>query len=136
VVRRGLLPEQFAKEIVSVLSDPTRDRFPLVIAFGARAGNSGVPEIGASAVFRCDGDGRLVGYRYPFHRVTLGMEPQRYADLGDPESLTAESLGNAVAEFLEWATVGGGCDRRKFRFGTVPTLPFVRPPVKLPAMAA
>src|SRR5262249_2220061 len=55
VMRRGLLPDQFQNDTVSVLSDVRRDQFPLVIAFGPRA-TTGAAEIGASAVFRCESD--------------------------------------------------------------------------------
>lgn len=136
VMRHSLLPDQFAGEPVAVLCDPRREQFPLVIAFGPRATEATTPEIGASVVFRCEADGRVHGYRYPFHNVTKTWDPQRFVDLGEPECLTADCLGNAVAEFLEWASAGEGCGDSRLQFEVTPTLPFVRPAVKLTMIAA
>ena len=146
VVREALAPEQFQGPVVSVLADGQRDLFPLVVAFGPRSrGSEGTlklrpgpleTEAGASAVFRCEADGNLYGFRYPFHAQMKSVPPEQYIELGDPARIQAEDLGNAVAEFLEWATVGDGSGGRKLRFGMPATLAFVAPPVKLSAIAA
>lgn len=136
VMRDSLMPDQFRADAVCVLTDRKRDRFPLVVAFGARAGSGPEPEIGASAAFRCEEDGRVYGYRYPFHSVMNALEPEPFADLGDPEALTPAALGNAVAEFLEWATTGAGCGGTRLQFGAPSTLPFVRPQAKRSGIAA
>ncbi len=132
VMRSSLQAEQFSGDVLSVLSDPARERFPLVIAFGTRSEK----ETAASAVFRCEADGRVYGYRYPFHSVMKSLDPESFADLGEPETLAADAVGQAVAEFLEWAAVGGGCGGRRLTFLAPTTLPFVRPQVKLAVIAA
>jgi hypothetical protein len=136
VMRQGLLPEQFQGEVIAIRVDPRRDRFPLVIAFGTRATARPDVEVAASALFRCEADGRVYGYRYPFHSVKKGLDPERFMDLGEPEGINAEVLGDAVAVFLQWATVGSGCGGHRLVFGAPPTLPFVRPQVKRAFIAA
>jgi hypothetical protein len=135
VMRHGLRPDQFTGDAVFVLADPARDRFPLVIAFGPRTGGA-TAEVAASALFRCEADGRVHGYRYPFHSVTKGLDPEPFVDLGEPERLEADELGHAVADFLQWAAVGNGCGGKRLEFGAPSTLPFVRPQVKLSVVAA
>jgi hypothetical protein len=136
VVRSALAPEQFAGPAVSVLTDPTRDRFPLVIAFGPLHAEPGEAQAGASAVFRCEPDGNVYGFRYPFHARLKSLAAEPFAELGDPSRIQDDELGHAVAEFLEWATVGGGCGGRKLRFDPPATIPFVAPAVKLSVIAA
>ncbi len=137
VMRLALRPEQFQGDVLSVLADATRERFPLVVAFGRRDvdGRSDA-EIAASAVFRCESDGRIHGYRYPFHSMLKGMGPEPFVDLGEPERLTADDVANAVAEFLEWAATGPGCGGRRLQFAAPATLPFVRPQVRRAGIAA
>ena len=137
VVCAGLLPEQFSGNVVSVRHDARRDRFPLVIAFGPRRTvRSDEVEIGASVLFRCEADGRLHGYRYPFHSLLKALEPKAFVDLGEPEAVTAEVLGNTVAEFLEWAVAGDGCGGRRLHFEEPTTLKFARPLVPRSGIAA
>jgi hypothetical protein len=102
--RDGLAPGQFQADAVSVLTDPDREQFPLVVAFGPRGGRD---ETGASARFRCEPDGSVHACRYPFHPALEAPVAEPFADLGDPATITAEELGNAVASFLEWAAGGG-----------------------------
>jgi hypothetical protein len=116
-----------AVPLVSILADPARREFPLVIAFERRCPESeGIlhlhpapreTEAGASCLFRCDKDGIVYGYRYPFHGVRRDVRPERFVDLGEPALVDADALGNAVVDFLEWASVGAGCGSRKLRFG-------------------
>jgi hypothetical protein len=115
--RAGLLPGQFAAEAVAVRTDPGREQFPLVVAFGPRAGRD---ETGASALFRCGPDGGVVACRYPFHGVLESPAPEPFADLGDPDTVMAAEVGHAVAAFLEWAAVGGGCGDARLAFGPAP----------------
>jgi hypothetical protein len=142
--RCGLAPDQFQRDPVSVLADPKRDLFPLVVAFGPRvAHKEGVialrprpaeEETGASALFRCEADGCVYGYRYPFHGVLHSPAPEPFADLGDPSTIHAHELGNAVAAFLEWAAVGAGCGDARLSFWAPPA-PVVQPQ-KLTLVAA
>jgi hypothetical protein len=125
--RAGLAPDQFLTDAVTVLTDPQREQFPLVVAFGRRGGwtegvvplqpQSAEPETGASALFRCEADGCVYGYRYPFHGVLESPPPEPFADLGDPATISATELGHAVAAFLEWAAVGAGCGNGRLHFG-------------------
>jgi hypothetical protein len=133
VLCEGLVPGQFTAEPVTVLSDDGRAQFPLVIAFGARAGQDTVlplqaqplpVEVGASALFRCAADGHVHGYRYPFHTAGQALDPERYVDLGFPAHIGPEEIGNAVAEFLEWAAAGAGCGGRELQFWSPATLRF------------
>jgi hypothetical protein len=120
------LEEPSPRPIVSVLADPGRAEFPLVIAFERRSyEREGVlplrptasdTETGASCLFRCESDGIVYGFRYPFHSIHRDVRPERFADLGEPASVHAHQLGNAIADFLEWASVGDGCGSRKLRF--------------------
>jgi hypothetical protein len=137
VMRQALVPEQFQGDVLSVLADTTRERFPLVVAFGRRVieGRADA-EVAASAVFRCETDGRVHGYRYPFHSVMKGLGPEPFVDLGEPEQVIPEQVGNAVADFLEWAATGVGCGGRRLQFAAPSTLPFVRPQVKRSGIAA
>jgi hypothetical protein len=98
---------------VSILVDP-RHPSPLVVAFNPRR-VSGANEAGASAHFRCE-EGVVRGYRYPFHGVDRDVRPQLFVELGAPQAVQGADLGHAVAEFLEWASVGPGCGSRKMRF--------------------
>jgi hypothetical protein len=107
--RAGLAPGQFPGDAVTVLADPDRDPFPLVVVFAPRCGRD---ETGASAQFRCEADGSVRAVRYPCHGVLHSPDPEPFLDLGDPATVTAEELGNAVASFLEWVAVGGGCEPR------------------------
>jgi hypothetical protein len=115
VFRDGLAAGQFPGDAVLLLADPGRDPYPLVVAFGPRAGRD---ETGASAVFRCEPDGSVYAYRYPFHGVMESPEPEMFLDLGAPDSVVADELGNAVASFLEWAAVGAGCAGSLLAFWT------------------
>jgi hypothetical protein len=115
--RDGLVPGQFPGDAVAVLADPDREQFPLVVAFGPRAGRD---ETGASALFRCEPDGSVRGLRYPFHGVLESPGPEPFADLGHPATVTADELGNAVASFLEWAATGAGCGDARLTFGPAP----------------
>jgi hypothetical protein len=104
--------------------------FPLVIAFERRPyeregilrlrGGANEIEAGATCLFRCETDGIVYGYRYPFHSVLRDVRPERFADLGEPGLVQAEQIGNAVVDFLEWASVGDGCGSRKLQFWTPP----------------
>jgi hypothetical protein len=126
VFRRGL-EEPAALPIVSVFVEPKNDQWPLVVLFAEREG-----ETGASAVFRCRDDGVVCGLRYPFHDVGRTPRPEQFADLGEPGMVAGRRLGNAVADFLEWASVGEGCGARRLRFWS-PLVPqgVVPQPVKL-----
>jgi hypothetical protein len=134
VLCEGLVPGQFTDSPVSVLTDSGRVQFPLMVAFGGRAGLSDAVlslrseplpmEIGASALFRCEEDGHVRGYRYPFHPAGQALDPEPYVDLGFPAHLGPEEMGNAVAEFLEWASAGDGCAGRELQFWSPATLPF------------
>jgi hypothetical protein len=124
------LEEPAAATLVSVAVDLRSDLRPLVVLFQPRdeqveSGEVGIlplhpgaggPEVGASAVFRCGDDGIVYGFRYPFHGVTRDVRPERFIDLGPPAGVLAHRLGDAVADFLEWASVGEGCGRRRLRF--------------------
>jgi hypothetical protein len=110
---------------VAVLCDPRRPEHPLVIAFDRRGprgepfaetGSASVQEVGASCVFRCDVDGMVHGYRYPFHGVREDARAERFIDLGQPAAVDGERLGHAVADFLEWAAVGRGRGHRNLSF--------------------
>jgi hypothetical protein len=125
------LDEPSANPSVSVLVDPRGGDFPLVIAFERRGGAgegvlrlrpgvAGMTETGASCLFRCEVDGMVCGYRYPFHAVTRDVRPERFADLGEPGAVQPFQIGNAVADFLEWASIGEGCGSRKLRFWSPP----------------
>lgn len=143
--RGGLAPGQFQRDAVSVLADPKRDLFPLVVAFGPRAAQpEGVialhprpaaEETGASALFRCEADGCVYGYRYPFHGVLQSPAPEQFADLGDPSTITAHEIGHAVAAFLEWAAVGAGGGDARLSFWAPPAS-VAAPPQKLTLVAA
>jgi hypothetical protein len=134
VLCEGLVPGQFADAPVSVLTDGGRTQFPLVIAFGSRAvlgdalsslRTEPLPvEIGASALFRCEEDGHVRGYRYPFHPAGQALDPELHVNLGFPAHIGPEEMGNAVAEFLEWAAAGDGCAGRELQFWSPATLPF------------
>jgi hypothetical protein len=125
VFRRGLV-EPLLEPAVAVHAEPNNEMWPLVVLFRERPAeredcphfplSPAVTETGASAVFRCREDGVVCGFRYPFHAVPRTVRPEWFADLGEPAGVTAERLGNAVADFLEWAAVGEGCGRRKLRF--------------------
>jgi hypothetical protein len=117
--RAGLAPGQFPRDTVSVLVAPNRELFPLVVAFGPR-GDGGREETGASALFRCGADGNVHGLRYPFHGVLESPAAEAFVDLGNPATITADEIGNAVASFLEWAAVGGGCGSARLSFWTPP----------------
>jgi hypothetical protein len=112
--RAGLAPGQFQAEPVSVLTDPNREQFPLVVAFGPRAGRD---ETGASALFRCESDGSVRACRYPFHGVLESPAAEPFADLGDPATIAADELGNVVGSFLEWGAIGDGCGDTQLVFG-------------------
>jgi hypothetical protein len=119
-----------ALPLVSILADPARREFPLVIAFERRCPeNEGIlhlhpsqseTEAGASCLFRCDKDGIVYGYRYPFHSVRRDVRPERFVDLGEPAAVQPEAIANAVVDFLAWAAVGDGCGSRKLRFWSPP----------------
>jgi len=146
VLSQGLLPGQFGGEPVSVLTDPLRELYPLVVAFGRRTPSAdafprpqavpGEEEIGASAFFRCEPDGHIHGYRYPFHSARLTLAPQPFVDLGAPHRVRTVEVGNAVADFLEWASVGSGCCGRRLQFHAPATIPFARPATRLSIIAA
>jgi hypothetical protein len=132
---------------LSLLADPARPDFPLVIAFERRPYEregilsilpaSGEHEVGASCLFRCEADGIVYGLRYPFHSVLRDVRPERFADLGDPASVHAHQIGNAVADFLEWAAIGDGCGSRKLRFWVPPEeRPVGQQPIQLRVIAA
>jgi hypothetical protein len=134
--------------VVSILFDVRHDPCPLVIAFERRSGEDAPIlsmrpdparwEVGASAGFRCEPDGILYGFRYPFHGVLRDLRGERFADLGEPQDVQPHQLGHAVADFLEWAAVGAGCGSRKLRFWAPPQLVPAAPqqPVQLRAVAA
>lgn len=73
-------------------------------------------ENGAMATFYCQGDqGVVIGCRLPFYLDDRpALEP--YCNLGRPEELTNEAFGHAVADFLEWASVGAGRGSKKLHF--------------------
>jgi hypothetical protein len=127
---RGGMEECGGSSAVAVLVDVRRHDCPLVIAFNARQRQGeGVlslrpgpaePEAGASCQFRCEMDGIVYGFRYPFHPLTRDVRPERFVDLGEPGLLQPDQLGHAAADFLEWAAVGAGCGGRKMQFGLAP----------------
>jgi hypothetical protein len=117
--RAGLAPGEFPADTVSVLVAPCRELFPLVVAFGPRCCD-GREETGASALFRCEADGSIYGLRYPFHGVLESPAAETFVDLGDPATVTADEIGNAVATFLEWAAVGTGCGGARLSFWAPP----------------
>jgi hypothetical protein len=135
---RGGLDEPGDRPGVSVLFDPRHDTCPLVVAFARRGHDEpdeGVlrlrpdlprAEAGASAAFRCEPDGAVHGFRYPFHNPLRDVRPEHFADLSEPDAVTAHALGNAVADFLEWASVGEGRGSRKLRFWSPPAGPSPR----------
>ena len=84
--------------------------------------------VGASAVFRCEPDGRVHGYRYPFHDAGQAHEPEHFIDLGYPGHMGPDEIGNAVAEFLEWASAGAGCAGRELQFWSPATIAFPKSP--------
>ncbi len=138
---RGLV-EPLLEPVVAVHVEPHNEQWPLVILFRERAAerddcphfplSPAVTETGASAVFRCRDDGVVCGFRYPFHAVPRTVRPEWFADLGEPATVTAGRLGNAVADFLEWSSVGEGCGRRKLCFWPADAaLPCVEEPVRL-----
>jgi hypothetical protein len=144
---RGGLEESAGPPAVSVLLDPRHDLCPLVIAFERRDYESeGVlplrpdlprKEVGASAVFRCEVDGIVYGFRYPFHGPLQDVRPERFVDLGEPATVQPNRLGNAVADFLEWASVGDGCGSRPLRFWAPPgALSVPERPVQLRVITA
>ncbi len=144
VFRRGL-EEPAGPALVSVHADPRNERRPLVILFQPRDPEEEAlpspscvgPETGASAVFRCREDGIVCGVRYPFHDRLRDVRPEAFADLGEPAVVQAHRLGNAVADFLEWAAVGEGCGRRKLRFWSPPAALDSEPqPVRLSLVTA
>jgi hypothetical protein len=145
-VFRSGLEEPGDSPVVSVLIDVRHDRFPLVVAFERRGGGGEVlsirpdqtREAGASAVFRCEPDGIVYGFRYPFHGVLRDVRPERFVDLGEPGDVQPRQLGHAVADFLEWAAVGEGCGSRKLCFWSPPEAPEApaAAPVPLRAVAA
>jgi hypothetical protein len=112
-VFRSGLDEPGSAPLVSVFADPRSDQWPLVVLFAEREG-----ETGASAVFRCREDGMVCGIRYPFHDPIVAARAEQFADLGEPAGVEAHRLGHVVADFLEWASVGEGCGRRRLRFWT------------------
>jgi hypothetical protein len=120
IMRDGLLPDQFQGTPIAVLSDTTRMQYPLVIAFSSR--DRTPPEIGASAVFRCEPDGQVHGYRYPFHSTARTVDPEEFVNLGNPNHITPDALGNAIADFLEWAASSAD-----LHFWSPATLPFPQP---------
>ncbi|HEY7312594.1 MAG TPA: hypothetical protein VH643_24735 [Gemmataceae bacterium] len=141
------LEESSPQSVISLLADPARADFPLVIAFERRPyehegilsmhSASGEHEVGASCMFRCEADGIVYGHRYPFHRVQRDARPERFADLGEPASIHAHQIGNAVVDFLEWAAIGDGCGSRKLRFWLPPERSAVAPqPIQLRVVAA
>jgi hypothetical protein len=72
-------------------------------------------EAGADSSFQFDPESnQVVGFRRPFRTRKRAWD--RFCELGDPETLTAEAFGNAVVEFLEWACVGEGRGSGKLRF--------------------
>jgi hypothetical protein len=132
---------------VSVLVDARHELCPLVVAFERRGGDGSEVltlrpdqpcEAGASAVFRCEADGIVYGFRYPFHDVLRDLRPERFVDLGEPEAVHPHQLGHAVADFLEWAAVGAGRGSRKLRFWSPPQAAAATTPqpVQLRAVAA
>lgn len=147
-LRAGLPPDQLSRANIGVLADPRRSPFPLVIAFDRRPYlNDGSPrlqldlshgEIGASACFRCEPDGQVCGYRYPFHSVLTSPEPELFAELGDPATVQADEMANIVVEFLQWAAAGDGCGSQPLRFWAPPvSIPEAAPPmVRLAVLAA
>ncbi len=96
----------------------------LALAFGQRpcginpAGDKRVDfdtDEGASAIF-LQNEGRVHGYRKPFHPMNQATSYELFAELDAPSKLSETVFGNAVAEFLEWAAVGAGCGRKKLDF--------------------
>lgn len=106
--------------------DVRLDRRPLVVTFADRSlQEEGIlsmhterpgRETGASTVFRCETDGIVYGFRYPFHATPRDVRPERYADLGEPSAVQPDALAHAVADFLEWAAAGPGSGVRRMRF--------------------
>jgi hypothetical protein len=147
VMRGGLPPDQLRRANIAVLADPRRDLFPLIVAFDRRPypddrqprlhAELAHGEVGASACFRCEADGLVYGYRYPFHSVLSSPEPELFAELGEPAMLQADEVANIVVEFLQWATTGTGCGSRPLRFWT-PAVPVsdTAPMVRLAVLAA
>lgn len=100
----------------SVHLDAKRQDFPLLIVVAPEEESDTRSLTNASCQFRVEDDGIVYGVRYPFHDVCRDVRPERFVDLGEPENVTAEQLGHAVADFLEWAAVGEGCGVRRLKF--------------------
>jgi hypothetical protein len=143
VFRDGLGSDEPA---AAVFADTQRPEYPLVIAFGRRgqrcdevvpASSASPSEVGATCIFRCDLDGIVHGYRYPFHGVHQDVRAERFIDLGEPAAVDTEQLGHAVADFLEWAAVGLGRGYRSLSFWSAePATAGVAPRVELRVVAA
>lgn len=125
---------------VSVRTDGKRPRFPLMISFdssrillpGRQLSETPEYQIGASALFRCETDGVVRGYRFPFHGMKRGCRAECFADLGEADAMTADALGHSAADFLEWASAGKGCGQRRLRFSApCPHTTLAEMPVKL-----
>jgi hypothetical protein len=134
--REGLATDLESGTAISVRTDPRRDAFALVVAFEPRT-LRGLMEVGASALFRCEPDGKVHGFRYPFHSTQTTLPPEPFVILGEPHSIPPEKVGHAVVDFLEWAAVGEGCGLSRLRFWSpTPSVQTAPPPLKLAVFAA
>jgi hypothetical protein len=119
----GLRPGGLA---AALLVNAHRQRFPLGIAFSPGTAHA---EIAASAHFRCERDGIVYGYRYPFHSIHVSVRPEVFADLGESSRVSAERIGNSAVDFLEWASIGEGrsttCSQCRLVHGERPRLRLV-----------
>lgn len=126
-----------AQAVVNVLRETEENKLifvearsdQILIYFGDRAkhysagaevmrGRSVPTEKGAMAIFIFQGDqGIVIGCHHPFYLEDEEKPSlESFCDLGRPEELTEEAFGNAIADFLEWGSVGAGRGTKKLRF--------------------
>jgi hypothetical protein len=74
-------------------------------------------EKGAVAIFGCTEDGHVKGDRFPFLNEQLQRQKEEaFVDLGPGDKVESDDVAYAVAEFLEWASVGAGRGARRMNF--------------------
>ncbi|MBM4071678.1 MAG: hypothetical protein FJ271_22525 [Planctomycetes bacterium] len=120
---------------VTVRTDAARVQFPLTISFdssrillpGRQLSDAPEFQIGASALFRCEAEGVVRGYRFPFHGMKRASRAELFTELGEVDAVSADDLAHAVVDFLEWAAAGKGSGQRRLRFTS---------PLSQPALAA
>jgi hypothetical protein len=97
----------------------------LIVTFDRRANGgqdysrrhgSGEREEGAAAIFKCEDDCKIYGWRRPFSLDQSRHTFVHCGDLGSPETIQGDHLGAAVVDFLKWASVGDGKGSVKMQF--------------------